>query len=198
MNDAVRRVGMYGGEIALELYFDALAFVDRREAEWAAERAGLRDRRAATPQGVDGGVEVVLGHRSSDVMSSVYADIAHRLDWLTLDRPLSATEYDRVTESTVDWCRRDSTNSDVLSEFGAPTVLIGSDNPYWPHTLAYGTLDRRSPFVFFHLWNGTAPGEPDTWPPPRAEPVLLCVSRRGDGDFQQDFTFTPYGTSRRA
>ena len=198
LNDVVRRVGMYGGEIALELSFDAMAFVDCREAEWQTECAGLRDRHAATSLGVTGGVEQVLGHSSLEVMSSVYADIAHRFGWLTLDRPLSSVEYEHVRESAADWCRHDRTKSDVVREFGVPTVLIGGGNPSYPNTLGYGTSDPARPLTFFHVWNGTAPGETDNWPPSRKEPVLLCVSHRADGGFQQDFVFTLYGSSRRA
>jgi hypothetical protein len=45
---------VYGGEIAIILYFDALAHVERRDDAWTAERDMLRSRGAFTSIGVPG------------------------------------------------------------------------------------------------------------------------------------------------
>jgi hypothetical protein len=41
-NQALRRLGMYGGEIAIRLLADALAFTDRREPQWDEALGSLR------------------------------------------------------------------------------------------------------------------------------------------------------------
>ena len=88
LNSALRRPGMFGAEIALRLYFDAIAFTDRGERAWAEDRSALRSREAFVSTGVTGAVERALGHRAEDVMASVYAEIAHQHAWLTLDSNL--------------------------------------------------------------------------------------------------------------
>src|SRR5262245_43407511 len=85
LNSALRRPGMFGGEIALRLYCDAIAFTDRGERLLAEDLSALQSREACTSTGVTGAVERVLGHRAEDVMASVYAEIAHQHAWLTLD-----------------------------------------------------------------------------------------------------------------
>lgn len=44
VNDALRRLGMYGDELSLILLFDALAYAEGIENDWAAERVALRGR----------------------------------------------------------------------------------------------------------------------------------------------------------
>jgi hypothetical protein len=196
VNLALRRPGMYGGEIALRLYFDAMAFVDGREQLWAEDLAALKSREAFFPTGVTGAVERVMGERAEDVMASVYAEVAHRHTWLTLDKELSPVEYDHVRESFRPWCAHDRTHSDVLAEFGPPSMLIGGSNPLYPKTLAYGTARPDNPLIFLHVWNGTEPGATASWPPDHPEPVLLAA-RCGEERFIDGFTFTPKGAVRR-
>lgn len=197
LNSALRRPGMFGGEIALRLCLDAMAFADGAERLWDEELAALRSRGAFVSTGVTGAVERVLGQRAEDVMASVYAEIAHRHGWLTLDEELSPTEYDRIRETFRPWCARDRSHGDVLAEFGPPSVLLGKSNPRYPKTLAYGTGRPADPLVFLHLWNGAEPGATTTWPPDHPEPLLLAA--RCDGArFTDGFTFTPNGATRRA
>jgi hypothetical protein len=195
LNSALRRPGMYGGEMALRLYFDAMAFADDREQEWRGELDVLRERGAFASTGVSGAVEGVLGERSEHVMASVYAGLAHRYGWLTLDRVLQPAEYDGVRGRLDRWCESDRTMSETLAEFGPPSILVGGNNPRYSKTLGYGTTGE--PLVFVDLWNGTEPKADTTWPPDHPEPLLQAVRRPSDS-FEHEFVFTPMGALRRA
>lgn len=85
--------------------------------------------------------------------------------------------------------------ADATSEFGAPGVLFGGNNPLYGKTLGYLSEDPERPMVIFHLWNGSPPGA-ESWPPEHEQPLLLAV-RYGEGPFRQSFTFTPEGQRRK-
>jgi hypothetical protein len=196
LNSALRRSGMFGGESALRLYLNAIAFVDGCEQLWAEDMIKLQSRGAFVSTGVSGAVELVLGDRAEDVMASVYAEIAHRHGWLTLDNTLSRVDYDHLRNRMQSWCARDRSHSDILADVGPPSMLLGGSNPLYPKTLAYGTTHIDDPLIFFHLWNGIEPGASATWPPDHPEPLLLAI--RYDGArFIDGFTFTPRGAARR-
>jgi hypothetical protein len=197
LNSALRRPGMFGAEIALRLYFDAIAFTDRSERLWADDLSALRSREAFTSTGVTGAVERVLGYRAEDVMASVYAEIAHQHAWLTLDRNLPEAGYRRILDRLPACCARDRSHSEIIAEFGEPSMLIGGSNPLWPKTLAYATAHTGGPLIFFHLWNGAQPGKAVNWPPEHPEPVLLAA-RHGGARFIDGFIFTPVGSVRRS
>lgn len=188
---------MYGAETALHLYFDAIAFTDHAERLWASDQAALKSREAFIPTGVTGAVERALGHRADDVMASVYAEIARRHAWLTVDSNLPEADHGRIRNQLPAWCAQDRSHSEVIGEFGEPSMLIGGSNPRYPKTLVYATARTDSPLVFFHLWNGTRPGASATWPPEHPEPVLLAA-RYGGARFIDGFIFTPAGAARRA
>lgn len=169
LNAAVRRPGMYGGEAVILTLFDALAFADDCTDRWQKELDALVARGAANAAMVSGAVHDVLGHRSEDVMASVYADLAHRQGWLMLDTdsriPGVLDEADKVLD-------------DVVAEFGAPPLWFGGTSPLYPKTLGYP--DRSGALVFFHFM-------PE---------LRLMAVRRGDGDFRDSFRFTPAGLPR--
>jgi hypothetical protein len=130
---------MSGGENALRLYFDAMAFADCGEEAWARDLSVLRSREAFASTGVTGAVERVLGHRAADAMASAYAEIARRHAWLILDSYLSEEDPDRIRNRLPAWCAQDRSHSEVIAEFGEPSMLIGGSNPLYPKTLAYAT-----------------------------------------------------------
>jgi hypothetical protein len=51
LNSALRRPGMYGGEVAIRLFLDAVAFADDREHAWGEELQTLRTRHASLYRG---------------------------------------------------------------------------------------------------------------------------------------------------
>jgi len=197
LNSALRRPGMFGAEPALRLYFDALAFTDRGEQAWAGDLSALRSREAFISTGVSGAVERVLGHRAEDVMASVYADIARQRAWLTVDKTLAEAAYGRIRNRLPAWCAKDRTHSEVIAEFGDPSMLIGGSNRLYPKTLVYAAADADSPLIFFHLWNGRRADAAANAPREHPQPILLAA-RYGGARFIDGFIFTPAGSARRA
>jgi hypothetical protein len=198
INLSLRRLGMYGGEMALIVLFDALAHVERRDEQWQSERATLRSRRAFTSIGVAGAFGDVLPKavRHDDAVASVYAEIASRFGWLRHDRILTATEMGTLTEQVADWVAVDRSLTELLNTWGAPSASLGGSNKSYPRTLVYASGGREAPLVCFHLWNWieATPEAPTAGLFP--EPVVLAV-RHGDGQFPDTLTFTPEGLRRR-
>jgi hypothetical protein len=195
LNQALRRPGMWGREITLRLFMDAVAFVDGLDEVWQAEWEQLRARGAFTSLGVHGAfAEILPGYRDDGAaVASVYADIAWRHGWLTVDRTLPADDLQRLRDETSHWCARARDLDEVLAELGAPSVLLGGSNPRYPKTLAYAA-DRASGlicllFASTYDWNTTRPQS-------ESPPVLLAI-RHGDGTFVDTFTFTPTSTAYR-
>jgi hypothetical protein len=196
LNGALRRPGMYGGETAIRLYFDAVAFADASEQAWEQELEDLRTRRGFTSTGVRGAFQDLWGDANEGAVASVYAEIAHRRGWLRLDRALTSAEHHEIRGVGETWCRKDRLLSDVVTAFGPPSVLFGGNNPNYPKTLAYATGRRDDPLLCFHLWNGFAADPSSSSASVHAEPVLWAF-RHGGTLFTDGFTFTPEGSARR-
>ena len=202
LNYALRRPGIYGhGEILLHLLFDDLTFLDERPDAWVAELQQLRDRDAFVAPGVVGAFSVVFDLQSGDPLAaaSVYAEVAHRLGYLRLDRALTEEEYSDVCASSRPWCCEDRQLQDVLVRYGQPSIQVGGAKPLYSRVLGYASVDPDHPIVFFDMWN-----EPRPDPPPSGtlggsgnEPVLRDVRIRGVTAFSDDFTFTPFGEAMR-
>ncbi len=193
LNSALRRPGMYGGELALRMLVDHLLFMEREPQAWDGYQRLLEERGAWSSTGVTGVFGQLLpgGHHEYG-MASVYAEFAHQRGWLGLDRVLGTRTYEELVGSARQWARTDRVWADVVAEFGSPSILCGGTNPLYGKALGYLTDDPRQPAVFFHLWNGTGPGTEPSWPPARPEPVLLAV-RFGEDAFRATFTFSPEG-----
>ncbi|MFG1842844.1 hypothetical protein ACGFH8_30960 [Micromonospora sp. NPDC049175] len=199
VNGVLRRPGMYGrDEMAERLLLEAMAAVDGCLKRWSVECDGLRERDGFTATGVGGAYRNVLPAGAvRDATASVYAEIAHRLGWLELDRALSEAEYEQLHADISGWLSRDRTLPEVIETFGPPSLQIGGTNPYYPKTLAYTTADRDHDLICFHLWNALANTAVETGPPGvHPEPVLLAVRHR-PGKFPESFSFTPEGQYRR-
>ncbi|MGC5019240.1 hypothetical protein [Micromonospora sp. DT47] len=190
VNDALRRPGMYGGEMALHLLLDALAFAEGRHEEWRRANDGLRERGRFTSVGVRGVFLPVLPKavNHDDAVSSVYAELAHRLGWLETDRLLTAEEYDDLTATLPGWVAEDRGLTDVLARFGRPSIRLGGGNPRFPYTLLYVAAGSDQ-VVSFHLWGD--------WAEPLADEPTLLAARRGDLAFTTGLHATPEGARRR-
>ncbi|MEU8399607.1 hypothetical protein AB0C28_30865 [Nonomuraea sp. NPDC048892] len=196
LNQALRRPGMYGDEIALRLLFDHLAYAEHQDEEFAQALRTLTSRGAFNGGGVTGAISTVLPDSSGHGVASIYAELAHDREWLQADRTLTPDEYADMRRTLVGWAAHDRTFTDVRELFGPPSLLIGGTNPYFGKTLAYLTSHAAAPIVFFHFWNGSDSQAEKTRPPIYDEPVLLAV-RAGRGAFKDTFTFTPEGDRRR-
>ncbi|HWU05640.1 MAG TPA: hypothetical protein VN520_04445 [Streptomyces sp.] len=196
LNAAMRRPGMYGGETAIRLYLDAVAFAHAAEQVWQGELEELQ-RRMFFSTGVRGAFQNLWGDTHEGAVASVYAESAHRLGWLRLDRTLTSSEYDEIRHTNKTWCRKDRFLSDVTTAFGPPSVIFGGNNPNYPKTLVYATGRRDDSLLCFHLWNSFAAGEGPSSAGVHAEPILWAF-RVGDPMFEDGFTFTPAGTARHS
>ncbi len=190
---------MYGrDETAERLLLEAMAAVDESLTRWRTECEGLRERGASAATGVMGAYSNILPVGAvRDATASVYAEIAHHLGWLELDRVLSEAEFHHVSTGAGEWVTRDRTLSEVVETFGPPSLWIGGTNPFYPKTLAYTAADPDHDLICFHLWNafaGTATGPELRGVHP--EPVVLAVRHR-PGPFPDSFSFTPEGARRR-
>lgn len=194
VNHVLRRPGMFGrDEIPELLLLEAMAAVDGSLERWQAECDRLDESHASTATGVMGAYSDILpADALREATASVYAEIAHRLGWLELDRALSAAEFQRLRGDIGGWVTQDRTLSEVIETFGPPSLWIGGTNPYFPKTLAYTTADHDDDLICLHLWNAFAARLRGVHP----EPVLLAVRHR-PGPFPDAFSFTPEGLRRR-
>ncbi|MFD7945341.1 hypothetical protein [Streptomyces sp. NPDC059744] len=196
LNLALRRSGMFGGEMALRTLLDHLLFVERQPEAFAQQQQAWEDRGVWSGTGVTGAFRDLIPGRNYECgMASVYAEFAQQRGWLKPDRALGTDAYEALKGRARQWAGKDRTWADVTSEFGAPSVLFGGNNPLYGKTLGYLSQDPERPMVIFHLWNGSPPGA-ESWPPEHEQPLLLAV-RYGEGPFRQSFTFTPEGQRRK-
>lgn len=198
VNDVVRRPGMYGrDETAERLLLEALAAVDGILDRWQDQCQALRDRGAFTATGVMGAYRHIVPEDAvRDAAASIYAEIAHRFGWLSLDRALPEAEFQQLNADVGGWVARDRTLSEVIAMFGAPSLWIGPTSCHRAKTLAYASADPKQTLICFHL--AKTPTEVIEPEPAgvSAEPVVLAVRHR-PGEFTGSFTFTPEGRRRR-
>ncbi|MFI9597701.1 hypothetical protein [Nonomuraea sp. NPDC052265] len=145
---------MFGGETALRLLFDHLAYAEHQETEWAQALQSLEVRGAFNSLGVTGALATVLPHPCDDGVASIYAELAYDAGWLQADRTLTSEDHASLRRKLTAWAAHDRTLTDVQEEFGQPFILLGGTNPCFGKTLAYLTEQVTEPIIFFHLWNG--------------------------------------------
>lgn len=196
LNAALRRPGMYGGELGIRLIIGHLLHLERGDTVWAEQQRSMMSRGVWTSLGVSGAFLGLIPAPHQDAAASVYSEFARTRGWLRPDRTLTDDEYERLRRELPAWAARDRSWSDVTSTFGEPSVLMGGSNPGYGKTLAY-LGPENTPMVFFHLWNGTGPGPEPAWPR-HGEAVVVAVRTSTDGDFRSSFAFTPEGERLRA
>lgn len=181
VNDVLRRPGMYGrDEMAERLLLEAMAAVDGSLERWWAECDGLRDRDALTATGVMGAYSDILpADALRDATASMYAEIAHRLGWLELDRALSQVEFQLLSTDIDGWVTQDRTLPELID------------------TLAYTATDPDHDLICFHLGSALPHTAPEArHQGARPEAVVLAVRHR-PGRFADAFSFTPEGLHRK-
>ena len=195
LNRALRRPGMYGGELALRLYADALGFTDQAEAQVRAWHQALRERGEANAIGVSGpALEALPRGCAEHVTASVYAGLAHQLGWLRPDRVVSIDDFHTMTAGIAEWCRVDRTLHDVLDTYGQPSVQAGGTSPYHPRSLVY-VCAGEAPLAL-HLWNEVDPRPGDETRSAFPEPVLLAYQGEGATGAGR-YGYTPEGLKRK-
>jgi hypothetical protein len=156
--------------MAERLLLEAMAAVDGSLTRWWAECDRLRERAAFSATGVVGACSNVLpANGLREATASVYAEIAHRLGWLELDRALSAGEFRRLSAVAVEypdgrharhaagvfdnqdaglaWAARHQVTG-ILAEYphgGAYDVAV-SEGRFTPSKAHHGTADHVAAF----------------------------------------------------
>jgi hypothetical protein len=134
LNHALRRPGMFGreSEPALRMLMDHLLFVECQPGALAEQRRVREERGAWSSTGVAGVFRELIPDRYDEYgIASVYAEFAHRRDWLEPDRVLDRDEYAVLLGAVRQWAGEDRVWTDVVDEFGSPSMLFGSNNPYY-------------------------------------------------------------------
>ncbi|MGW1008306.1 hypothetical protein [Streptomyces sp. NPDC002520] len=197
LNDALRRPGMYGGELAIRLFLDAVAFADAAEQAWQKELEGLRTRRALSATGVAGAFVDLWGDAHEGSVASVYAEIAHRQGWLRLDRTLTSAEHDVIRRVSATWCRKDRLLSDIVTAFGLPSVLFGGTTRTTPRRCP------TRPTALMTACSASTSGTASSRAQPRrsasvhAEPILWAFRDSDTLLFTDGFIFTSEGSACR-
>ena len=180
-NRALRRPGMYGGQVVLlEMLLD-LAWADRLEEELNRWGARLVERSMWTSTGVLGAFErLAPGLNVENGTASVFADIASSFHWLELDRDLDAPHYWRIrNESEELIAGTDITVDGIVERYGEPSVVIGGSRG---RALGFVDSSGKHPTVWFYESN--------------ADDGIAC-RRVGSVSFADDVLFTPSGMSLR-
>jgi hypothetical protein len=120
LNRALRRPGMFGGELALRYFLEDLTFIDDADEAWSNENDQLVERGCWSEIGIAGAFATIFGDRRftthEHAVASVYADMAHRLGYLQLDNTLGTGDYRQLRRQARPWCRAsDRSLADVLA-----------------------------------------------------------------------------------
>lgn len=182
------------GAMATQLLGD-LCFIDGREDDYEAAVGGLR---AYGERGVVGPFVAVFGENGSYYceVASVYAEVLHRLGYLSGVTPVSDARYQSLTRELrsrfeeVD-CRR----SEVEAEFGPPSFAVS--DTVWCYTSA----DPADAWVFFDFAREPVmqyePGKGSYRDLEWGNDPLLRDIRAPASDFESGLILTLYGKVRR-
>ncbi|MFJ9822342.1 hypothetical protein ACIRU3_45440 [Streptomyces sp. NPDC101151] len=131
--------------MALRMLMDHLLFVECRPEALAEQQRVWDERGAWSSIGVAGAFRDLIPDRYYEYgIASVYAEFAHCRGWLKPDRVLDPDEYAVLQGAVRQWAGEDRVWTDVVDEFGTPSILFGSNNPYYGKTLrAVGLLAGR-------------------------------------------------------
>jgi hypothetical protein len=197
LNLALLRAGMYGGEPALGIFMDDLAWIDGRDERVADV---MKAWGTWSPVGVRGWLARLFGDlpsRHDAAAAFTYADLAQHWGYLRPQRTLTAKKYTRLRGEARGWTAAGAhIPADVVAAFGPPSLGLTKYNRLYPVSLAYASAAAGDPLVIFDFWQitdwDTRPSTPRLGP----EPVLRDVRWRESGSTV--FTFTPVGETLRA
>jgi hypothetical protein len=110
LNLALLRAGLYGGELALGIFMDDLAWIDGRDDRVADV---MKAWGTWSPVGVRGWLARLFGDRPSrhDVAAAfTYADLACHWSYLRPQRTLTVQEYARLRGEAREWTATGTTS----------------------------------------------------------------------------------------
>lgn len=107
LNAALRRPGMYGGELGIRLIIGHLLHLERGDTVWAEQQRSMMSRGVWTSLGVSGAFLGLIPAPHQDAAASVYSEFARTRGWLRPDRTLTDDEYERLRRELPAWAARD-------------------------------------------------------------------------------------------
>lgn len=192
------RPSMYGGnEWGVELVFryllEDLCFIDEKDDQLKSAWADLQTRKVFTAFGVRGGIRRCFPgiQDAHHEVTSIYSEVAYRLELLQVERLLSDAEWEFLTDGLKEACQdRDFTLSEVLAKFGTPTM---SNTIRHDGSICYGPASIDSRWVVFdfcrcYFMIANEQGKD----PYKADPLLRNV-RIPAPTLAQEITLTPHG-----
>lgn len=215
LRSAFERPGMYGGDArGAEQYFrirlgDLCTIGDRAGALESAMKS-LESSGLWCATGVAGALDHQIERRKGirqrfqmvNETASVYAEIAHRLGYLLLNRLLNADEWRslRGGEAAILRRRRATRPTDLVAAYGPPSFsTLGS----YTRTLCYASVELAEPWICFdasvvsEIFNGPTSSRLRTgtfdWLDPGGldDPPLRTIRFRTPTS--HEMMFTPYG-----
>src|SRR5690606_20849176 len=96
LNAALRRPGMYGGELGIRLIIGHLLHLERGDTVWAEQQRSMMSRGVWTSLGVSGAFLGLIPAPHQDAAASVYSEFARTRGWLRPDRTLTDDEYEHL------------------------------------------------------------------------------------------------------
>jgi hypothetical protein len=180
----------------LSILYD-LSFIDDRESDLEIQLDTLREKGLMSPQRVAGRLPDYFSEVQcfSNEISSIYAEIAYNLGYLTLENLFVTEKWEEIYLNINDLCRnQDQHVNDIITQFGKPSIEIGT---IWRPIHAYVCDDHKKGWICFDYWNedlNNFDSEPDNRFKFKTNPILRNV-RLPKELFKNGIVYTPYGNS---
>jgi len=158
LQQMLQRPGMFmAHEEVLWFWLNDMLFVDNRPDAWEIERDRLRAQGRYRSTGVQGGFQNLEARtrkreptepaypffRHTDEVMSVFAEVFWRLGYLTLNRQLTAEEWQSLNASLNSFRTGDFRQADVVRIAGDPSLIVASK------IICYAGPDCKKPWCFF-------------------------------------------------
>ncbi len=193
LHGALMRPGMYGDQDGVQLVLlnllGDLVYIDERESELELAYSHLEARGMWSATRLIGPFCRRFSRVDSfeDEIASVFAEIAHGLGFLQLDRTLTKSEWNDIRRGARQICReRDWHLSQIKERFGSPSLVIGG-SWHQVHCYASTTDDGWVFFDYANEWLNTKPARL------RFEDCILRSVRLPTPQFGRGVVYTQYG-----
>lgn len=157
LGHAIRRPAMWvyparGIEFFLLDTLSNVCFIDEREAELNQALDKMNKQEVSTNTGVFGAFHLSFDYKQFEIdqlyneVTSIYAELAWNLGYLTVDRNLSKAAMKKLRRGLRAKCKeRNWHQSEIKEQYGEPSLKIGDVYCYAPET-------RSERWVFFDFW----------------------------------------------
>ncbi|MEZ4712380.1 MAG: hypothetical protein R3A44_34640 [Caldilineaceae bacterium] len=198
---AIRRPGMWifpphAIELFLQHILSDICFIDERENDLKVALHALNKQKKATNRGVFGAFHEGFNDQEIDIsrlyheVTSIYAELAWQMGYLTVERQLSKKEWNSLRAGLRSkYTPHDTYESQISAQYGEPSLKIGAVH-------CYTCEAENEGWIFFDFWtehiteqtqNGVIVNTKY-----RDDPILRNI-RLPASTFKRGLVFTPYG-----